>query len=621
MNIRRATIPLLLLTALLGLSAAWTPGGVAPGYDKREVRIPMRDGRRLFTAVYAPRDASRPYPILLQRTPYGVAPYGADAYPQSLGPSDELARDGFIFAYQDVRGSMMSEGDFVHMRPLGTARRGNGTDESTDAWDTIDWLVRNIPNNNGRVGVWGISYPGFYAAAAMIDAHPALRAVSPQAPIADWFVGDDFHHNGAFFLAHSFGFLAGYGYPRRAPTTELPKPYSWPVPDSYDFFLEMGPLREANRKVFKGRVPFWNELMRHGDYDDFWKARALRPHLENIRPAVMTVGGWFDAEDLFGTLAVYQAVEASSPAAHNILVMGPWDHGGWAQSDGAALGAVRFGAETAVHYRREIELPFFRHFLKGSGGLDLPEASLFLTGANEWRSHSHWPPRSGRPTSFYLREGGSLAREPDRGDAAGAFDQYTSDPRRPVPYIDRKAAGMARDYMVGDQRFAAARADVLTYATGPLEEDLTVAGPVIVSLKVSTTGTDSDFVVKLIDAYPEEGPAARAGARDGSMGGYQQLLRGEPFRGKYRNSFSRPEPFVPGRITPVEFSMPDVYHTFRRGHRVMVQVQSSWFPLVDVNPQRFVDIYGAGESDFQEAVQRIHRSRSAASSITLIRLP
>lgn len=620
MELRRVTIPILLLAALLGLTSAWMPGGVVSSYDKREVLIPMRDGRKLFTAVYTPRDASRPYPILLQRTPYGVAPYGADAYPRHLGPSEELARDGFIFVYQDVRGSRMSEGEFVHMRPHLPEKKRGDIDESTDAWDTIDWLVRNIPNNNGRVGMWGISYPGYYAAAGMIDAHPALRAVSPQAPIADWFVGDDFHHNGAFFLAHSFGFLASYGYPRPAPTTEGPKPFPWPVPDAYDFFLDLGPLREVNRKIFRNRVPFWNELMRHGNYDEFWKVRALRPHLKNIRPAVMTVGGWFDAEDLYGTLAVYQAVEASSPETYNILVMGPWDHGGWANSDGDFLGAVRFGAETAVRYRREIEFPFFRHFLKGQGELDLPEASVFLTGRNEWMRQEHWPPREGRPMNLYLREGGMLEGEPAPIGAADAFDQYTSDPRRPVPYIDRQATGMARDYMVGDQRFAAARADVLTYATAALAEDITVAGPVIVSLRVSTSGTDSDFIVKLVDAYPEEPTGDGTGARDGSMGGYQQLVRGEPFRGKYRNSFSRPEPFVPGRITAVEFSMPDVYHTFRRGHRIMVQVQSSWFPLVDVNPQSFVDIYSADEKDFRPATQRVYRSRSAASSVTLVRL-
>lgn len=592
-------------------------------YLKQEFRIPMRDGARLFTAVYAPRDASRRYPILMTRTPYSVAPYGAANYPASLGPSEELSREGFIFVYQDVRGAMMSEGDFVNVRPPKTSRPGSGdVDESSDTFDTIAWLLRNIPNHNGNVGLWGISYPGFYAASGMIDAHPALKAVSPQAPIADWFVGDDFHHNGAFFLAHAFGFLANFGQPRPRPTAQFNPPFSYPVADGYEFYLRMGPLPEANAKYFKNKIPFWNALMRHGNYDDFWQARNLRPHMKNIRPAVMTVGGWFDAEDLFGTLAVYQSIEASTPNAYNILVMGPWFHGGWARSDGDALGDVRFDADTAAFYRREIEFPFFMHFLKGAAAPDLPEAYVFESGKNAWRRESHWPPRSARTRNLHFCADSALVWDRCPESSGSAFDEYVSDPQKPVPYINGIAIGMTREYMVDDQRFASRRADVLVYATEVLDADVTIAGPIKASLNISTTGTDADFIVKLIDVYPdgEESENADYNLADGKMRGYQQLVRGEPFRAKFRNSFSHPEPLVPEQITRIEYVMPDILHTFRKGHRIMVQVQSSWFPLVDRNPQQFVDIYKAKAGDFKKATQRLFHSHAAPSFIALPQL-
>lgn len=606
-------LPLLLLATLPFLWAS-QPQGVQAGYEKHEYRIAMRDGKKLFTAVYAPRDRSRSYPIMLHRTPYGVGPYGATNYPSEVGPSDEFSDSGFIFVYQDVRGRMMSEGEFVNMTPHKAVKRGAGDiDESTDTYDTIDWLIRNIPHNNGKVGMWGISYPGFYAAAGMIDAHPALKAVSPQAPIADWFVGDDFHHNGAFYLAHSFAFLASFGRPRPGPTTVMGDPFDFSTPDGYDFYLRMGPLGNANRLYFKNEIPFWNELMRHGNYDDFWKARNLRPHLREIRPAVMTVGGWFDAEDLFGSLAVYRSIEASSPGAYNVLVMGPWYHGGWSRPGGAFLGDVRFGSETADFYRREIELPFFESFLKGNGAPKLPEAYVFATGSNEWRKESVWPPAKARPRKLHLSRRGKLSWTAERSDDPELFDEYVSDPEKPVPYTSEIDTGMIREYMVEDQRFASRRPDVLTYESDVLDRDITVSGPVLSHLSVSTSGTDADFVVKLIDVYPDSMPD-QDGAR---MGGYQQLVRGEAFRGKYRNSFSDPEPFVPGRIATVAFTMPDVFHTFKKGRRIMVQVQSSWFPLVDRNPQQFVDIYSAKASDFRRATQRIYRSKSAPSFMTL----
>lgn len=615
-------MPGLLIFALLQL--LWGQGWSFPesAYDKQEYRIPMRDGKRLFTAVYTPRDASKIYPILLTRTPYGVGPYGTGNYPFSLGPSDELSRDGFIFAYQDVRGRMMSEGEFVNLTPHKAIKRGpQDFDESSDAYDSIEWLVRNIPNNNGKVGVWGISYPGFYAAAAMIDAHPALKAVSPQAPIADWFEGDDFHHNGAFFLPHAFGFLASFGRPRPEPTTQYAPAFDFPTPDSYDFYLRMGPLSNANDKYLKREIPFWNDLMQHGNYDAFWQARNLRPHLQNIKPAVMTVGGWFDAEDLFGTLAVYQAIETSTPQAYNILVMGPWYHGGWARSEGNALGNVRFGSDTAVFYRREIEFPFFAHFLKGTQAPDLPEAYVFETGRNQWRRHEQWPPIRARQRSLYLRSDGKLSWNPSSENSTGAFDEYISDPENPVPYSSKISTGMTREYMVEDQRFASRRPDVLTYETEPLNRDITVAGPVTPCLYVSTTGTDADFIVKMIDVYPDDASANEPDPAKTPMGGYQQLVRGEVFRGKYRNSFSNPEPFVPGEITKLQFRMLDVLHTFRKRHRIMIQIQSSWFPLVDRNPQQFMDIYSAKPEDFRKATQRVFRSKTNPSCVLIGQLP
>ena len=592
-------------------------------YTKYEYNVPMRDGVKLFTSVYVPKDRSHTYPILLNRTPYSVAPYGSSAYKTSLGPSNLFAKEGYIFVYQDVRGRMMSEGEFVDMRPHLAVKTGpNDIDESTYTYDTIEWLLKNIGNHNGRVGMYGISYPGFYVSAGMIDAHPALKAVSPQAPITDWFIGDDFHHNGALYLPHAFGFLSGFGRPRTGPTTQWPPRFDFGTADGYQFFLKLGPMANVNTKYFKGDIKFWNQMMEHETYDAFWQARNLRPHLKNIKPAVLTVGGWFDAEDLFGALETYKNTERQSPGATNMLVMGPWVHGGWARGDGDRLGAVTFGGKSGPFYREHIELPFFQFHLKGKGDPKLPEAYVFETGRNEWRRHDAWPPKAADMKTIYFRAGGALAWEAP-SDAAPAFDEYVSDPSRPVPYINGIAIGMTQEHMVDDQRFAATRPDVLVFQTEPLDHDLTVAGPVVASLRVSTTGTDSDWVVKIIDVYPETiqdaaAPAGRGGqAGYSTMGGYQQLVRGEAMRGKFRKSFEKPEPFVPGEVAAVEYALPDVYHTFRTGHRLMVQVQSSWFPLVNLNPQTFVNINTATEADFKTATQRVHRSKDAASGIRL----
>jgi putative CocE/NonD family hydrolase len=577
----------------------------------------MRDGVKLFTAVYVPKDESRQYPILLNRTPYSVRPYGADQYKSDLGPSPLFGKAGYVFVYQDVRGRVMSEGEFVNMRPHNPNKNGSkDVDESSDTYDTIDWLLKNVPNHNGRVGQWGISYPGFYAAAGMIDAHPALKASSPQAPVTDWFVGDDFHHNGALFLPHCFNFMANFGRPRPEPTTKSGPRFEHETPDGYDFFLRLGPLPNADARYFKGEIAFWNEAMRHGTYDDFWQARNLRQHLKNIKPAVLTVGGWFDAENLFGALETFKKVEANSPPSANHLVMGPWSHGGWSRGDGAALGTARFNAKTSEFFREQIELPFFEYHLKGQGTANTPKAWVFETGTNRWRRHATWPPKEARPRPLYLHADGRLDFIPTTGNGE-AFDEYVSDPARPVPYFDKITIGMDREYMTADQRHAARRADVLTYATDVLTEDMTIAGPVEVELFVSTTGTDADWVVKLIDVFPNDHPDPDPNPTGLRMGGLQQLVRGDVMRGKFRNSFEKPEPFTPGQPTPVRFALPDCYHTFRPGHRLMVQVQSSWFPLVDRNPQTFVDIYTAKDEDFRKATHRVYRSGELRSRVTV----
>lgn len=604
-----------LALGLLAPSLLWAQGRdyVRAHYTKYECRIPMRDGVKLFTAIYIPKDTSQSYPILLLRTPYSVGPYGADQYRENLGPSELLAREGYIFVYQDVRGRYLSEGEFVNVRPHRPDKRSpSDIDESTDTYDTIEWLLQHVPHHNGKVGMWGISYPGFYAAAGMIDAHPALKAVSPQAPIADWFIGDDFHHNGCFFLPHAFNFLAVFGRPRPVPTRQTPPLFQHGTPDGYKFFLELGPLENANLKYFHNEIAFWNELMEHGTYDDFWKARNLRPHLKNIKPAVMTVGGWFDAEDLFGALNVYQSVEQQSPGAYNILVMGPWSHGGWSRGRGDRLGPISFGSHTGEFYREKIEAVFFNALLKSKGELNLPEAYVFETGTNQWRRYDAWPPKNTAERTLFLCDGGRLTLE---SCTSAGYDEYISDPAKPVPFINSIAIGMTADYMIQDQRFAATRPDVLVYQSPPLEEDLTLAGPVTASLWVSTSGTDSDWIVKLIDVYPDDFPDPQPNPAEVRLGGYQQLVRGEPMRGKFRRSFEKPEPFVPGRPERVEFTMPDVNHCFRRGHRLMVQVQSTWFPLVDRNPQKFLDIYRARAEDFQRATQRVYRGGERASHL------
>jgi putative CocE/NonD family hydrolase len=599
--------------------------GVRARYTKYEYRVPMRDGVHLFTAVYVPKDASQKYPFLLTRTPYSVAPYGVDNYRTSLGPSESFEREGFIFVYQDARGRYMSEGEFLQVRPYQPDKRGaQDVDESSDTYDTIEWLLKNVANNNGRVGMVGISQPGFHVAASIIDSHPALKAASPQAPTADYYMGDDVYHNGAFMLAANFGFYSSFVPRRDGPEPPRQRVAFDPgTPDAYEFYLHMGPLATANERLLGGEARYWQEIVDHTTYDDFWKRRSLWKFMNNVRCAVLNVGGWFDAEDPAGPFHIYHAVERNNPATTNLIVMGPWRHGGWGRDEGDRLGNLSFAVRSGEFFREHIQFPFFMHYLKDRPA-ELPEAYMFLTGINEWRGKAEWPPKGARPLTLYLGAGGRLSGDAPSEEGANAFDEYVSDPNRPVPFLAYVVGGMTNDYITEDQRFASERPDVLTYETEPLDEDLVIAGPLKVSLNVSSTGTDSDFVVKLVDVYPGDypQPALPEGQRPPPnfvrMGGYQQLVRGEPFRAKFREGFERPVPLSPGRPARIEFEMPDVYHAFRRGHRVMVQVQSSWFPLVDRNPQKFMEIPKAQASDFQKATQRVYHSRGLNSSVTLL---
>jgi putative CocE/NonD family hydrolase len=597
-------------------------------YTKYEYRIPMRDGKRLFTSVYVPKDDSQTYPILMKRTPYSARPYGADQYPENLGPSPLFAKEGYIFVYQDVRGRWMSEGEFVHMRPhLSKKTKITEIDESTDTWDTVEWLIKRVRGHNGRVGIAGISYPGFYTAAGIIDSHPAIKAASPQAPVNDWFIGDDWHHNGAFFLAHMFNWMSRNGRKRPEPTKKFPRAtFDYGTPDGYEFYRRIRTLSEIDKKYLKGDVPFWLETIRHGTYDEFWKSRNIRPHLNNVNAAVMTVGGWFDAENLFGALETYKSIEARNPETVNTLVMGPWRHGGWARGEGSFFGDIPFNAKTSEFYREKIEFPFFQRHLKNKGDAKHPEAWVFEMGTNQWRRYAKWPPKVARSKSLYFHAGERLAFDPpvrngDKNGDRGDYDQYFSDPNKPVPYMNGILAGMKAEYMIADQRFASRRPDVLVYQTEELEEDVTLVGPIEVDLTVSTSGTDSDWVVKLIDVYPDDYPDPAKNPTQVRMGGYQQLVRGDVIRGKFRKSMEKPEPFEPNTPSRVRFTMPDTYHCFRSGHRIMVQVQSSWFPLVDRNPQKFCDIFRAVESDYRAATQRVYRSPKAVSRLKVMVLP
>ncbi len=514
----------------------------------------------------------------------------------------------------------MSEGTFVNMRPYIEHKKDkHDIDESSDTYDTIDWLIKHVPGHNGKVGQWGISYPGFYTDCGMIDAHPAMKAVSPQAPVTDWFVGDDFHHNGALFLPHLFNFIANFGRPRPKPTSTADYHFRHGTPDGYQFFFDMGTLSNADDKYLHHDVAFWDKVMEHPNYDNFWRSRNIRAHIENIKPAVLTVGGWFDAENLFGALQTAKRVDATSSMTPHTLVMGPWLHGGWYFMPGDKLGDVTFNSPTSEYFREHIQFPFFEHYLRGAGDFKPPRAWVFETGTNVWHRHDHWPPQDAKPRSLYFHANGRLTFEPPSdADSKHAYDEYISDPAKPVPYIDKINIGMDPLYMVADQRFAARRPDVLVYQTDVLTKDVTVAGPLHADLRVSTSGTDSDWIVKLIDVYPPDYPDPNPNPTGVHMGNYEQLVRGDVMRGKFRDSYEKPSPFTPNKPTTVKMRLNDIYHTFRPGHRIMVQIQSSWFPLVDRNPQVFEDIYTAKPADFHKATERVYHSTEMPSKLTVL---
>ncbi|MEM7453036.1 MAG: CocE/NonD family hydrolase [Planctomycetota bacterium] len=603
---------------------------VAARYAKSEVRIPMRDGTTLFTVVYQPRDMSRPWPIMINRTPYSCQPYGANQYPGRVGPSALMEQEGYIFVKQDVRGRWMSEGQYDNMRPH--VDGDLPIDESSDTYDTIEWLLQNVPNNNGKVGMWGISYPGFYTAAALAEHHPALVAASPQAPIADFYF-DDFHHGGAFTLGYfmatnTFGFqsqgpTARQWYPEVRPNPvsagQAGMPPGAPTTPAWNFYKALGPLSNADPYYGQNNF-FWEQLSGHPDYDEFWQARDILPHLSDVKTNVMTVGGWFDAEDLYGPLKIYRSLEQKNPDAFNILVMGPWSHGDWANERIAfqTVGGVPFGRDLSSWYQTNIEAPFFRHFLKGEGNPPNFEALVFDTGKREWRAFTQWPPAESQVAQMFLRADGSLT---GAAPAAGEqpFTEYVSDPDNPVPYrrMDKIDFGFTpRQYMAEDQRFAAGRADVLVFQTPVLDKDITLTGEVIANLKVSTTGTDADFIVKLIDVYPDTHPQLPGTSGDVRLAGCQQMVRSEALRGRYRNGFESSVPFVGGEVAEVNVTLQDVNHTFKAGHRLMIHVQSTWFPLIDRNPQTFVEnIYEANAADFQAANHRIFHDPENSSRI------
>ncbi len=599
-----------MLGAVTGAASIGQPGP-APEFTITEAMVPMRDGVKLHTVVFTPKNASTPLPFLFMRTPYQAPetprPLAAETY-------RELVAEGYIFVFQDIRGRFKSEGAFVMQRPPRDKRDPRAIDESTDAYDTIAWLVANVRGHNGRVGMMGISYDGWLTAMAMLDPHPALRAVSPQASPADMYLGDDFHHNGAFRLSY------GFEYAAMMETTKESFAFRFDRYDTFEWYLRLGPLGAVNERILLGKIPSWNDFVAHPNYDAFWQKQAMASYLTRVTVPTLTVAGWWDQEDFYGPQKIYKTLEPHDARKLSFFVAGPWNHGGWMRADGTALGRIKFGSNTSAYYREKIQAPFFAHYLKDKGGWDVPEAITFETGTNAWQTYDAWPP-SGltEERGLYFREDGLLSFDPPAAADAGAFDSYVSDPARPVPYrprpveptYDSRGSGW-RTWLVGDQRFAHLRPDVLSWETEPLKTDVTVTGEITARLFASTTGTDSDWVVKLIDVYPEDTPA------EPTMGGYQLMIANEVFRGRFHRSFERPEPLVPDKATEFTIDLHAADHRFLKGHKIMVQVQSTWFPLIDRNPQTFVEnIFRAKASDYRPATQRIYRSKSQPSCILL----
>jgi uncharacterized protein len=614
---RQVIFALIVLATAARLLEAQQPAfDVKARYSKRDVMVPMRDGVKLYTIVYAPRDTTQSYPVILFRTPYSIRPYEPDVYRPVLGPSQEFDRAGYIFVFQDVRGKFRSEGEFEVMRPFKPVKRGpKDVDESSDTYDTIEWLLKNLGRNNGRVGMWGISYPGWQTVMGMMNPHPALKAASLQASPADMYLGDDFHHNGAFRLMYAFSWLAGNARTRAAgPSAASNQQFSYGTPDGYRFFMEAGAPARIDSLYFQGTVPAWNDFMKHPNYDEYWKDQNVLKDLNTV-PAdlpILHVAGWFDAEDFYGPTSIYYTLEKLHPQNRSILAVGPWLHGGWNSMPGDQLGNIRFGSETSRYFQTEVQFPFFECHLRDRCGTPLSEATVFETGSNVWRKHDSWPPKSGVERKLYFHANGRLSFEPPR---TTGFDEYVHDPNRPVPFSAETRTTQGHLWMIEDQRFAAVRPDVLVYESDPLTEDVTIAGPIIANVHGSTSGTDTDWVVKLIDVLPGDTPNNEPNPANIRMGHFQMLLAGEVFRAKYRQSYEKPVPMVPGQAAHVAFDLRDRYHTFRKGHRIMVQVQSSWFPVIDRNPGTFTDIYHARPSEYRHTTQRVYRSPTQPSHL------
>ncbi len=573
-------------------------------YRKQVVRIPMRDGTKLHTHIYIPLDDSQKYAILMNRTPYSVFPYGEDTVKSSLGPSLLLAKRGYIFVYQDVRGKFMSEGEFANVRPY----TEQGVNENTDTYDTIEWLLANLSNHNGKVGLWGISYPGFYTSMGIINSHPAIAAASPQAPIADWF-WDDVHRNGAFSFQLSFTFLSSFGQKRERPTTRWSSPFSFPDNDKYQFFKQIGPLSNVNKHFFNNQIDFWNDIAEHPNYDHFWQTRNILPHLKNIQCAVLTVGGLYDAEDLYGAWQTYGAIERQNPGIDNIIVMGPWSHGAWSRESGNQLGDAHFGSNTSAYYQKNIEFPFFEFYLYGGKRPDFPEARIFETGTNTWRTFDSWPPAKTVDFTLFLHADSSLSSVPSTKNRQ--LIAFKSNPAKPVPYTQENNVRWGKRFMAEDQRFLVNRKDVLQFMSPVLQENQSIAGSIEADLWVSTSRSAADWIVKIIDVHPKSGTPS-----SGDRTGPQIMVRWEILRGRFRNSFSHPEPFTPRKPTRIVIKLQDVLHTFKKGHRIMVQIQSSFFPFFDINPQTYVDnIFQAQRSDFKKAKHKVYCSDTYPSKI------
>lgn len=589
---------------------------IKANYDKIEEYIPMRDGTKLFTSIYVPKDQSQQYPILLNRTPYTVAPYGKDKYKSSLGNFPKMATEKYIFVYQDVRGKWMSEGVFENIRPTRSPQNKAKIDESTDTYDTIDWLTKNLPSNNGKVGMYGISYPGFYATAALIDSHPALKAVSPQAPVTDWFIGDDFRHGGALLLMDAFRFMYTFDAPRPKPVTNVngPKGFDLQSKDFYKFFLQNPTIGNLKKEYLGHTVKFWDDLEKHQTLDTFWSSRTITNYVNNVKPAVMIVGGTFDAEDTYGAFETYKQIEKRNKVNNNILVIGPWFHGGWVRSTGESFGDIRFGEKTSTYYQEKFELPFFDYYLKGKGDFNPQEANIYFTGANQWKTFDQWPPKEAETKTFYFHQNQKLSTTPPQIDLG--YTEYVSDPNKPVPFQEGIISERTREYMIADQRFVANRPDVLVFETAELQEDLTLAGAITADLKVSMSGTDADFIVKVIDVYPDTSAATSPVSEKVLMKGYQMLIRGEVIRGRFREGFDKEKAFKPNEVTTVKLTLPDVSHIIKKGHKLMIQIQHTWFPLVDRNPNQMIDIFKAKESDYIKNIHRLYFDKQNASSVS-----